>query len=546
MKLNHLKSDISAGLVVFLVALPLCLGISLASGAEPITGIIAGIIGGLVVGKLSGSQIGVSGPAAGLAGIVLVAINEYGMETFLVIGVIAGVIQLVLGLIKAGFIADYFPSSVIKGMLAAIGITLILKQIPHALGYDIDYIGDFSFNQPEGNTFTGIFSALNNVSAGATIITIVSVVILLTWKTKLITSNKFLSIIPGPLLVVIVGILLNAFFTQWVPSLALANIPAQGEGNGVFHVVHMPELSGWKEIKSAVVLPDFSVLLTSDFKFLKALFMTALTISIVASLETLLSVEASDRLDPLKRVTPTNRELVAQGVGNIVSGLIGGLPITQVIVRSSANANAGGKTKKSAIIHGLFLLISVVLLSSVLNLIPLACLAGLLLVIGYKLASLSLFKEMAAQPYRQSLPFFLTIIIVLFTNLLVGIAVGLIIAIFFILQDRRDNEPFEIKVDRVNDGKIRYRVHLTLHEEVQYLSTNIIKESLNDIPNDCEIIVDAADSRYVAPEITEAIRLYRTDVASKKNITITFKDSALGGRKFDEKVIDNLGRLSAL
>jgi len=287
-------------------------------------------------------------------------------------------------------------------------------------------------------------------------------------------------------------------------------------------------------------------LFTSDLTVVKGIFGTAFMIAIVASLETLLSVEASDRLDPLKRVTPTNKELIAQGVGNIVSGLVGGLPITQVIVRSSANVNAGGKTKKSSIVHGVLLMVSVVVLSSVLNLIPLSCLAGLLLVIGYKLASVSLFKEMIKQPFRQSLPFFFTIVIVLFTNLLYGITLGLIVAIFFILQDRRKNEPFEIAIRRINDGKIRYRVLFTLHEEVQYLSSNIIKESLHDIPNDCEIIIDASDNRYIAPEIREAIEEFREDVAVKKNISVSYQDSQLGGREFDEKVIDNLGRLSSL
>tara|TARA_B100000809_G_scaffold139722_1_gene137334 strand:- start:158 stop:1804 length:1647 start_codon:yes stop_codon:yes gene_type:complete len=548
MKTSTFKSDISAGIVVFLVALPLCLGISLASGAAPITGIIAGIIGGLVVGSLSGSQVGVSGPAAGLAGIVAVAIQEYGMETFLVIGVLAGVIQLILGLIKAGFIADYFPSSVIKGMLAAIGLTLILKQIPHALGYDVDFEGDFSFSQADGkNTFTEIFSALDNISIGATIITIISVAILLIWKNDFFQKNKILSLIPAPLLVVIMGIVLNYFFINVIPELALSNIPSQGEGHdGVLHVVSMPELNGIDEIFKAIIFPNFNVIFTSDYTLIKGIFGTAFMIAIVASLETLLSVEASDRLDPLRRVTPTNQELIAQGIGNIVSGLLGGLPVTQVIVRSSANVNAGGKTKKSAIVHGVLLLVSVLVLSSVLNLIPLSCLAGLLLVIGYKLASVSLFKEMAKQPFRQSLPFFLTIVIVLFTNLLIGIALGLIVAIFFILQDRRNNEPFEIRITRINDGKIRYQVHLSLHEEVQYLSTNIIKESLQDIPNNCEVVIDASDSRYIAPEVSEAIKSFKDDVAIKKNIIISYQDSQLGGRSFDEEVIDNLGRLSSL
>jgi MFS superfamily sulfate permease-like transporter len=382
---------------------------------------------------------------------------------------------------------------------------------------------------------------LENISLGATIITIVSVAILLIWKNNILKSNKILSLIPAPLLVVIMGILLNYLFLNFIPELALSNIPPQGDGhNGVLHVVSMPQLNGMDEIFEAIVFPDFSVLFTSDLTVVKGIFGTAFMIAIVARLETLLSVEASDRLDPLKRVTPTNKELIAQGVGNIVSGLVGGLPITQVIVRSSANVNAGGKTKKSSIVHGVLLMVSVVVLSSVLNLIPLSCLAGLLLVIGYKLASVSLFKEMIKQPFRQSLPFFFTIVIVLFTNLLYGITLGLIVAIFFILQDRRKNEPFEIAIRRVNDGKIRYRVLFTLHEEVQYLSSNIIKESLHDIPNDCEIIIDASDNRYIAPEIREAIKEFREDVAVKKNISVSYQDSQLGGREFDEKVIDNL------
>jgi len=376
---SKLKSDIPASIVVFFVALPLCLGIALASGAPLFSGLIAGIIGGIIVGALSGSTIGVSGPAAGLAAIVLTAIGTLGgYENFLVAVVIGGAIQLLFGILKAGIIGYYFPSSVIKGMLTGIGIIIILKQIPHFFGYDADPEGDMAFLQIDGeNTFSEIFVALNSISLGATIIAVLSLAILLLWSTTLSKKGKIFQLIQGPLVAVVTGIVYFVI-TQ---------------GNDVFgiagnHLVQVPVPDSFDSFLGQFSFPNFSVITNPE------VWIVGFTIALVASLETLLCVEATDKLDPQKRVTPTNRELLAQGTGNIISGMIGGLPITQVIVRSSANIQSGGKTKTATIIHGFLLLISVLIIPTVLNMIPLSVLAAILFIVGYKLAKPSTFKAM--------------------------------------------------------------------------------------------------------------------------------------------------------
>ncbi len=418
---SNFRNDFRAGLVVFLVAVPLCLGIALASGAPLFSGIIAGIIGGLVVGSLSGSQLSVAGPAAGLTTIVLGAIGKLGQfETFLLAVSLAGVIQIILGFVRAGSIGHFFPSAVIKGMLASIGVTLILKQIPHALGDDRDAEGEFEFFQLDGeNTFTEIANAIGDPEFGAVVIALLSIAVLLLWEKPAIKKNAILGSVPGPLIVVVLGIVLNEVFRLLLSGWALENS----------HLVQLPRANTLNEFAGLVTFPNFSQITNPQ------VYISAITIAIVASLETLLNVEATDKLDPLKRNTPPNRELKAQGIGNLVSGLLGGLPVTSVIVRSSVNINSGGRTKLSAIIHGVFLLVCVLLIPGLLNKIPLASLAAILLVTGYKLAKIQVFKDMFAQGWNQFLPFVVTIVAVLFSDLLYGIGIGMAVGFFFILRE---------------------------------------------------------------------------------------------------------------
>ena len=402
--ITKLKNDIPASIVVFLVALPLCLGVALASGAPLLSGILAGIIGGIVVGILSKSHTSVSGPAAGLAAVVLAAITQLGnFNVFLLAVCLAGLIQLAAGIAKVGFIANFMPTNVIKGLLAAIGIILILKQIPHAVGFDKDYEGDFSFFQQDGeNTFSELLNIFKYFSWGAIIISGISILVMIFWDKTPLKRFKYL---PASLVVVILGVLINLFFQKSFPSIALMQE----------HLVNIPAMDG---INSLITMPDFKSIGNSQ------VWIVALTIAIVASIETLLNLEAVENLDPHKRVASPNKELVAQGVGNILSGLIGGIPITSVIVRSSVNINAGAETKMSAILHGLFLLLSLLLLSPVLNLIPLASLASILLLTGYKLAKISLFKDMYSKGLNQFIPFAVTVVAIVFTDLLVGVLIG--------------------------------------------------------------------------------------------------------------------------
>jgi MFS superfamily sulfate permease-like transporter len=414
----NLKSDFSSGLVVFLVALPLCLGIALASGAPLFSGIISGVIGGIVVGYLSQSHLSVSGPAAGLTAIVLTAITDLGsFDTFLLAVLIAGFIQLALGFIKAGTISNYFPNNVIEGMLAGIGVIIILKQIPHAFGYDPDFEGDESFFQLDGqNTFSELFHVLNHVQLGSILITLISLAILIVWSK--IDFLKKIKLVPPALVAVIVSIVLNEFFIQSGSSLVIATD----------HLVSLPIPETFDELKDIIITPDFSAIFNSK------VWIVALTIAIVASIETLLCIEASDRMDSQKRYTDTNVELKAQGVGNIVSSLLGGLPMTSVVVRTSANNAAGAKSKMSAIIHGLLLLVSVLSIPTILNKIPLATLASVLLLVGYKLANPKTMKHFwEKDKVFQFIPFILTFFAVVFTDLLKGVALGMIVNIIFVL-----------------------------------------------------------------------------------------------------------------
>jgi MFS superfamily sulfate permease-like transporter len=482
----NFKADLPAAVVVFFVALPLCLGIALASGAPLISGVIAGVVGGVVVGALSGSPLGVSGPAAGLAVIVLTAIQELGaFDIFLVAVVLAGLIQLVLGFIRAGSIAYFFPSSVITGMLAGIGILIFLKQIPHALGYDKDPEGDFAFRQVDGESlFSSLGNALSTVSPGAITIAAVSLAILIGWQSGFIKRNKTLALVPGPLVAVLAGVGLSALFASM-----------QGWALTPDQHVRIPITAGLSGLSDLFVFPNFSAL------SMPAVYTTAVVMAVVASLETLLCVEATDKLDTLKRITPTNRELKAQGVGNIISGLLGGIPVTQVIVRSSANIQAGGKSKASAIMHGILLMVSVIALPTVLNLIPLATLAAVLLVVGYKLAKPALFKRMFAEGPAQYIPFLATIGGIIFTDLLIGIMIGIAVAVLGLLRENFQL-PFDVQHLPQEEGE---RVRIVLAQHVSFLNKASVLKSLSTIPDHAEVEIDATKAVYVHADVVEII-----------------------------------------
>lgn len=494
--LKNLKNDLPASIIVFLVAVPLCLGIALASGAPLFSGIIAGIVGGIVVGALSGSSLGVSGPAAGLAVIVLTAINDLGaFEIFLLAVVIAGIFQFILGVLQAGIIGYYFPNSVIKGMLAGIGIIIILKQIPHAFGYDKDYEGSLAFKQPDGhNTFSELFYMFEGITPGALIISVVAMAILILWEQKWMKQFSFTKFIQGPLVAVAVGILLTMAFAG--TNLAL----------GPDHLVSIPVADSIGGFFSQFTFPDFSQITNP------AVYTVAITLAIVASLETLLCLEATDNLDPLKRVSPANRELKAQGVGNVISGLIGGLPITQVIVRSSTNIQSGGKTKMSAILHGFILLGCAMLIPTVLNMIPLACLAAILFMVGYKLAKPVLFREMYHKGWNSFVPFVATIAGIVLTDLLVGIGIGMMVAIFYILRNNY-RKPFVFEKEKhVLDPRT---IRLELAEDVTFLNKANIQRALNCIPNGSKVIIDASKSINIDQDVIEIIEDFQVNAVSK-------------------------------
>ena len=498
---KSLKSDLPASVVVFFVALPLCLGIALASGAPLFSGLIAGIVGGIVVGFLSGSEIGVSGPAAGLAAIVLTAITALGgWENFLVAVVLGGVIQIVFGILRLGIIGYYFPSSVIKGMLTGIGIIIILKQIPHFFGYDIEPEGADSFIEPSGeNTFSAILSAVDNITIGSTVIGIISLIILLLWSNVLVKKGKIFEIIQGPLVAVVVGIIFY-LLTKANETLAIETT----------HLVSVPVPDGFDSFINQFSFPNFSVITQMD------VIITGFTIALVASLETLLCVEATDKLDPHKRVTPTNRELLAQGTGNIVSGLVGGLPITQVIVRSSANIQSGGKTKASAIIHGFLLLISVIIIPRILNYIPLSVLAAILFIVGYKLAKPSTFKAMYDGGWMQFVPFIVTVLGIVFLDLLKGIGLGLAIGIFIVLYRSYKNSHFLHKEgEDIDDGKIK----MTLAEEVTFFNKGAILKELDRVPHDSTLELDVRNTKYLDNDIIEILEDFAFK-AKERNINI--------------------------
>lgn len=496
-----LKNDIPASIVVFFVALPLCLGIALASGAPLFSGLIAGIVGGIIVGTLSGSKIGVSGPAAGLAAIVLAAIATLGSyQNFLLAVVLGGIIQLIFGFLRAGIIGYYFPSSVIKGMLTGIGIIIILKQIPHFFGYDADPEGDFAFVQVDGeNTFSEIINSINYIKLGSALIGIVSLAILILWGNVLSKKGKFFQIVQGPLVAVIVGIVFYVL-TQSHETLGIDST----------HLVSVPVPDGVDSFLGQFSFPNFSQITNPE------IWIVAFTIALVASLETLLCVEATDKLDPHKNVTPTNRELLAQGTGNIVSGMIGGLPITQVIVRSSANIQSGGRSKMSAIIHGFLLLISVMLIPRLLNMIPLSVLAAVLLVVGYKLAKPSLFFKMYELGWKQFIPFTVTVLGIVFTDLLKGIGMGLAIGIVVILIKSYQNSHF-LHIEDKSNGK--HKIKMTFAEEVTFFNKGAILKELYSLPRDTYLELDVRNTTYLDNDIIEILDDFSVK-AKERNIDI--------------------------
>jgi MFS superfamily sulfate permease-like transporter len=495
--LKHLKYDIPASIVVFLVALPLCLGIALASGAPLFSGLIAGFVGGIFVSWASGSQLSVSGPAAGLTVIVLNAIEQLGsFSGFLTSVVLAGILQFTLGYFKAGIIGAFFPACVIRGMLAAIGLILIIKQFPHAVGYGVSFEGDESYMQETAvSSFQELISSFGSISPGATIVTVISLLILILWETPLFKRFSLLRLIPGPLVVVSWGILYNIVAMKLVPDWSINEK----------HLVTLPVTKSTGEFFNNFSFPDFNFLSNPE------LYVVAVTIAIIASLETLLSLEAVDKLDPLKRIAPTNRELKAQGIGNLISGLLGGLPITAVIVRSSANINAGGQTKVSSFLHGILLLLSVMFFAPFLNKIPLACLAAILLQTGYKLAKPKLFIEFYRKGWNQFIPFAVTIAAILITDLLQGIIIGIGVGLYFVI---RANYHASITMTQKNGHYV-----LSFNKDVSFLNKALLRKFLGQINANSTVVIDTSHSQFIDHDILETLEDFLQS-AQEDNINV--------------------------
>jgi MFS superfamily sulfate permease-like transporter len=501
MKSKNVLYDLKAGIVVFLVALPLCLGIALACKVPLFSGIIAGVVGGIIVTIFSGSKYSVSGPAAGLTAIVLASISQLGsFQVFLAAVVFAGVMQLILGILKAGSIGNYIPNAVIKGMLAGIGIILILKQIPHLFGYDKDPEGDEQFIQlADGeNSFTELVNMINFITPGAIIIGLLSFAILILSERPFYKKNKILSFLPGPLLAVVTGILLTVAFKS-NPFLA---IDAQ-------HLVKLPSISNFSDLKANLIFPDFSFVNTSGF------WMVVVTLAVVASLETLLGIEAIDKLDADGNLSNTNKELLAQGIGNIACGFLGGLPVTSVIVRSSANINSGAKTKLSVIIHAVLLLVSVLLLPNLLAMIPNACLAAILIMTGLKLTKYAIFKEQWKFGLEQFIPFVITIVVMLVTDLLKGVCAGLVVAIFYIIRDNI-KLSFDMVINIV-DGKINHQ--LTLPQHLTFFNKGYLIDYFSNIKAGSTVIIDGSINQKINRDAKDVIDSF-IDSAEKHEIKV--------------------------
>lgn len=514
--LDNLSHDVPAALVVFLVALPLCMGIALASGAPLFSGLIAGVIGGVVAGSLSKSAVSVSGPAAGLATIVFAAIQElHSFPLFLLAVMLAGAFQLALGYLRAGTIGHFFPAAVIKGMLAAIGLILILKQIPHALGYDADFEGDESFFQnDQENTFTEILNAFDFFTPGAIIVSSVSLIILVIWNKPFIRRFAWMNYVPGPLVVVMMGIGLNAIFVAYFPALSIQ--PS--------HLVNLGGFDHAGSLRQVIIFPDLNGL------FDPRVYRIALTIALVASIESLLSIEAADKLDPFRRITPLNTELKAQGVSNMLSGFFGGLPVTAVIVRSSANIMAGGRTKTSAILHGFFLALIVLAVPGLLQLIPLASLAGVLLVVGYKLNTPALYRQTYKKGMDQFLPFIVTIVAILLSDLLIGIAIGFLVAVFFVLKTN-----VQTAVIVVSDNN-HFLIKLT--KDVSFIHKAQLRKAFERVPANSSVVLDTGKSQFLDADIVETIDDFVASAPSK-SIEVEVKRANGTSHPFRSNGVDN-------
>lgn len=495
-------ADVPAGIVVFLVAIPLCLGIAVASGLNEFSGIIGGIVGGIIVGLISGSNLSVSGPAAGLTAIVAAAVLKLpAVEAFFLAVVLSGIFQIMMGIFKMGIIGDYIPNSVIKGMLAAIGIILILKQLPHLVGYDKDYEGNETFVQLSGeNTFSSLINSLNFLTPSAILIGVTGIAILIFYESKWVKSKKIFQLLSGPLLVVVAGVLLNKLMMGMEHPLTAKDA----------HLVNIPVASSAAEFLSFFRFPNWSFISNPD------VWITAITLALVASLETLLGIEAVDKLDSMKRVTPPNRELIAQGSGNIVSGLLGGLPLTSVIVRSSANVNAGAQTKMSAIFHGLLIFVCVAFLPGILNLIPKAALAAILVFTGYKLAKVSLFKEYFKKGWEQFMPFVITLLAIVLTDLLKGVLIGIGVGIFYVIRSNFRTAIFSVTED--NHHLIRLR------KDVSFFSKPLLKRKLEMLPENAKLILDLTKAEFIDKDVIDTINEFMQH-AALKNISVTLNKS---------------------
>ncbi|GAA4738265.1 SulP family inorganic anion transporter [Flavisolibacter ginsenosidimutans] len=513
--LKNLGADLPASIVVFLVALPLCLGVALASNAPLFSGLIAGMVGGIAVGLLSGSQLSVSGPAAGLTAIVAAAILKLpSFEAFLFSVVICGALQLLLGFLKAGVIGDYIPNSVIKGMLAAIGLILILKQLPHLIGYDANPEGEVAFVQANNeNTFSAVANALNYITPVAVLIGLAGLTFQFIWEKIVAKKKGFVKLIPAPLVVVLIGIGINEIFRH--QGIAYAVDPK--------HMVNIPVAQTSREFFSFFTAPDFGVWMNKD------IWITGVTLALVASLESLLSIEAVDDLDPYQRVTDKDRELKAQGIGNMLSGLIGGLPVTSVIVRSSANVNAGAKSKMSTVFHGLLLLVSIAFIPALLNLIPKAALAAVLIFTGYKLAKPSLFKLYYKKGWDQFFPFVITILAILLTDLLIGVVIGIGVGIFFVVRSN-----FKTSVFVVND---QHHYLFRLRKDVSFLNKPIIKNKLEEVPENASVLIDASRADFIDKDVVEVIEHFLVH-APLKNIHVEVKYSGNKAQGFNKTLLD--------
>ncbi len=498
--LHHWKTDFLAGIVVFLVAMPLCLGIALASGAPPLSGLIAGAVGGVVVSFASGSQLSVSGPANGVTVVAAAAISGFGYRGLLLSVIIAGALQILLGFLGAGTISAYFPSSVIKGMLAAIGLLLMLKQLPHALGYDKPAEDDLSFLEESGRSELSVIEeAFNWISPGAILLSLCCISIMILWETRLIKSRSKISVVPAPLVVVIFGVLYAIFTRNYIPYLSIS--PE--------HFVNLPIFGSATHLWDEIITPDFSLIGNPE------VYSTSLTLALIASLETLLSIEAADKLDPFRRIAPTDQELKAQGLGNIISGFIGGLPISAVIVRTSVNINAGGKTKVASIVHGICIILSALLFVRYLNLIPLSCLAAILLVTGYKLNRPEIYQEIYLQGRDQFLPFVITIASMLTFDSLRGVAIGMAIGLVYVLKNNYHKAFTLTQNDR--------NYLLRLMKDVSFLHKAPLRRMLATIPENSSLFIDGSRASFIDRDIIETINDF-VKAGSDKNIQVELKE----------------------